>query len=31
MILPFFLGELTDKKGDPLEIYPRQLLKKNIE
>jgi len=25
---PFFLGELTDKKGDPLEIYPRQLLKK---
>jgi glutamine synthetase len=26
--VPFFLGELTDQKGDPLEIYPRQLLKK---
>jgi len=25
---PFFLGELTDQKGDSLEIYPRQLLKK---
>lgn len=25
---PFFLGELTDQKGDALEIYPRQLLKK---
>jgi len=29
--VPFFLGELTDKKGDPLEIYPRQLLKKILE
>jgi glutamine synthetase len=26
--VPFFLGELTDQKGDSLEIYPRQLLKK---
>src|SRR5260221_1252344 len=26
--VPFFLGELTDQKGNPLEIYPRQLLKK---
>jgi glutamine synthetase len=26
--VPFFLGELTDQKGGPLEIYPRQLLKK---
>jgi glutamine synthetase len=26
--LPFFLGELTDQKGNPLDIYPRQLLKK---
>ena len=26
--VPFFLGELTDPKGGPLEIYPRQLLKK---
>ena len=26
--VPFFLGELTNQKGDPLEIYPRQLLKK---
>lgn len=26
--LPFFLGELTDQKGNPLAIYPRQLLKK---
>ena len=26
--VPFFLGDLTDQKGDALEIYPRQLLKK---
>lgn len=28
--VPFFLGELTDKKGNPLPICPRQLLKKII-
>ena len=26
--VPFFLGELTDEKGDPSQVCPRQLLKK---
>jgi glutamine synthetase len=26
--VPFFLGELTDQKGNPSEVCPRQLLKK---
>lgn len=26
--IPFFLGELTDRKGKPSEVCPRQLLKK---
>jgi glutamine synthetase len=28
--VPFFLGELTDEKGDPSSVCPRQLLKKII-
>lgn len=29
--VPFFLGELTDAKGDPSPVCPRQLLKKTIK
>ena len=29
--LPFFLGEITDPKGDPSPVCPRQLLKKILK